>query len=77
MVEYLYHFREHVLMLFKGTHRQLRSLQTQLLVRRNSIFLKFFLSQVESEIQVESSLYFGSVIQVESSIFVVLPKFRI
>ena len=46
----------------------LRPLQTQLLVRRLFIFLKNFFSQVESEIQVESSLYFGSVTQVESSL---------
>ena len=32
-------------------------------------FVKIFFSQVESEIQVESSLYFGSVIQVESSVY--------
>ena len=33
------------------------------------LFFLFFFSQVESEIQVESSLYFGSVIQVESSLY--------
>ena len=47
----------------------IRPLQTDYSVRRNFIlFKKKFFSQVESEIQVESSLYFGSGIQVESSL---------
>ena len=51
------------------TRETIRPLQTELLVRRNFIFFLIFFSQVESEIQVESSLYFGSVIQVESSLY--------
>ena len=49
--------------------KKFRALQSQLSVRRNFIFFLIFFSQVESEIQVESSLYFGSGIPVESSLY--------
>ena len=47
----------------------LRPLQIDFSLRRIFFFFLIFFSQVESESQVESSLYFGSEIKVESSLY--------